>query len=592
MVAAYGPEHVLRMANGAYYQLVGHRELIGRSVRDAFPDLDGQGFFELLDEVYRSGEPFVGRAMPVNLQRDAGGAVEERFVDFVYQPLRAVDKSVIGILAHGVDVTDHIRSQKTSEDQALELEAANEELQTQALALEEVQIELEMQNEELQTLVRQLSKEVAAASESRTAAEEANRSKSAFLATMSHELRTPLNAIIGYHDLLDLGIAGGLTDQQRGYLERINASGHHLLGLINDILDLAKVESGQLTLVLQRERARVSINEALSLVRPQAAAKGLNIIDECANDAVEYFGDRERVRQILLNVIANAVKFTASGAVTITCTCVEDPPDEAYLTGDGPWVVIRVTDTGPGIAPEERDRIFKPFVQADAGLTREYGGTGLGLTISRELARRMGGDLTVESRLDEGSTFSIWVPSEPAVASRIEASVLASTRGADSRPHGYGAVGDLLKGELDSILNRYRSRLRADPAMPTTDSIGDADLEDHAGVLLIDMAQALVVLERSEAVPERLLRDGSEIQRVVAELHGEQRAQMGWTEPAIWRETEILVEEVELAMRRSPLGLSEGELDAALALLRRFLERAGHTALRTLRRRLKTKFDD
>ncbi len=253
MATVRGPEHVLEMANPAYYQLFGHRELIRRRVRDAFPEVEGQGHFELLDRVYHSGEPFVGNGMPLMLQREPGGPLEERFVNFVYQPLRGPDGRVHGILAHGVDVTEQVRAQRIIEEQAAELEAANEELQLQASMLEEAQMELQMANDSLHQANERLQAEAAAAEAARLAAETANRSKSAFVATMSHELRTPLNAILGYNELLELGIAGPLTDQQRSHVERIRSSSRHLLALIDEVLDLARIESGRMH--LSRSRA-------------------------------------------------------------------------------------------------------------------------------------------------------------------------------------------------------------------------------------------------------------------------------------------------------------------------------------------------
>ncbi len=241
------------------------------------------------------------------------------------------------------------------------------------------------------------------------AAREAKAAKSQFLSAMSHEIRTPINAIIGYTALLDLEIAGPLTAAQSQYLARIRASSSHLLKLIDDVLDLAKVEAGRMEVRRESAQAAAAMTMAVGLVDPQAIAAGVTI--DCQEGCTEcYLGDEDRVRQILVNLLANAVKFTdRGGRVTVTCGTTRDPDLDAQLTGEGPWVFIRIADTGIGIAPELKDAVFEPFLQADQGHTRKQGGTGLGLTISRELARRMGGDLTLRSVLGEGSCFTLWL---------------------------------------------------------------------------------------------------------------------------------------------------------------------------------------
>jgi len=216
---------------------------------------------------------------------------------------------------------------------------------------------------------------------------------------MSHELRTPLNAIGGYAELLEMGIRGPITAEQREDLHRIQSSQRHLLGLINEVLNYAKLETGTVSYDICEVRVRESLVAAESLVAPQARAKGITLgTPECLPDVVAL-ADPEKLRQILVNLLSNAVKFTDSGGrVDMSCLA------------DAQRVRIGIIDTGIGIPADKLHVIFDPFVQVRGDLARRHEGTGLGLAISRDLARAMGGDLTVESTLHEGSTFTLVLP--------------------------------------------------------------------------------------------------------------------------------------------------------------------------------------
>ncbi|HEX6600087.1 MAG TPA: PAS domain-containing protein [Gemmatimonadaceae bacterium] len=497
------PDWRFELVNDAYYQLVGNRPLIGRTVAEALPEVMDQGFIELLETVVRSGRPFVGREIAVSLQRGTG-APEERYLDFVYQPLTDGEGNAVGVVAHGHDVTEHTLARRELERVNAELERSTAELrvseerwrtlfeqapmpvavmtgpdhiytlvspryaestaggrQIVGRPLREVFPELEGQGlfERVESVYRsgvpwtameqrvlidrnqdgtteeywfnlgyqplreasgavyavasvaydvtaqvraRLGIEMARefAEEARREAEEANQAKSAFLTMMSHELRTPLNAVTGYSDLLLVGVRGELTDRQREDVQRIKRSGQYLLGLINDMLNFAKLESGQVEFRLQDVEVVPLLEGMAELIMPQVQSKGLHYrFSSCERSPVVHV-DAEKLRQILLNLLANAVKFTESGGeVSLACGI------------DAGMVRITVRDTGRGIPEDQLTRVFDPFVQVDRHLTpTSQQGVGLGLSISRDLALGMGGRLEAESTVGEGSAFTLILP--------------------------------------------------------------------------------------------------------------------------------------------------------------------------------------
>ena len=409
--------------------------LVGELLRQPAPSLEDRAG---AGAVVRTGEPVLVERIPPEMLAEAAGGDEAYLAllrrlaprSSVIVPLRAGSR-VLGALAAatveggrsalGADdlallqqlagraalLVEGARAHadlgvahELLQQQASELEMQAEELQVQAAEMEAAQAELEEANQELQRANRELRQQGRIAEAARAEAEEANRAKAQFLATMSHELRTPLNAIGGYVDLIELEIHGPVTDAQRRGLERVRRNQRHLLTLINDILNFARLEAGQ----VEFDRAAVPVEALLanleSLVEPQLQARGLAYSCAGCDPALAVWGDEERIHQILINLLTNATKFThAGGRIAIDCVA------------DGEWVRVRVHDDGPGIPADRIHTIFDPFVQLNrrGGAGGEQG-VGLGLAISRDLARRMEGDLTVESVEGDGAVFTLTLP--------------------------------------------------------------------------------------------------------------------------------------------------------------------------------------
>jgi len=282
---------------------------------------------------------------------------------------------------------------------------------TMAAEVDASQTKLARQVDEAHRLALELDR-------ARDIAVSASKAKSNFLATMSHEIRTPINAIIGYADILDLGISGPLTSKQLENVHRIRTSSSHLLALINDMLDLSRIELGSMRLTTTQISTRQSIDAALALLQPAAAEKDIRMIVEADDRRAEtYVGDERGVQQALANLLSNAVKFTKSGGeIRVATSLASAFSVSEFLDPSRTYVAISVADTGIGIDENKIGRLFQPFTQLEAEggnpYTRLTSGAGLGLSISRHLARMMGGDITVESTPQSGSTFTLWLPHE------------------------------------------------------------------------------------------------------------------------------------------------------------------------------------
>ena len=316
------------------------------------PEIEGQGFFELLDHVSQSGESFISRESAIQLQREPGAPLEERFVDFVYQPILDEDKKVVGIFAHGVDITEQVRARREAEN--------------------------------------------------------ANRAKDEFLATLSHELRTPLASIMGWATLLQNEKIG--PAERAVGLHSIERNARVQAQLIEDILDVSRMIAGKMRLNAKPLFLREIIDEALNAILPAAQAKNVRFQRIFDEDAGLVLGDAMRLQQIVSNLLSNALKFTPeNGKVEVALKRIEAHSEEPSV--EKTCVEMKICDSGIGIAPETLPYVFDRFRQADSSSTRAQGGLGLGLAIVQHLVELHGGSIAVQSDgLGRGTIFTVKLP--------------------------------------------------------------------------------------------------------------------------------------------------------------------------------------
>jgi signal transduction histidine kinase/ActR/RegA family two-component response regulator len=338
-----GPDHVFDFANHAYMRLIGQRELIGKPVRLAVPEASGQGFFELLDEVYRTGQPFFAHDLPIQLQHTPGAPLVERFLDFVYQPIIEADGSVSGIFVQGSDVTER------------------------NVALD--------------------------------ALREADRRKDEFLAMLAHELRNPLAPISAAAEMLKFATLDAHSVHTASDI--ISRQVSHMASLVDDLLDIARVSRGQITLDMQSVDLKALLSEAIEQVRPLIKAREHQFEAQLSDETLRVIGDRKRLVQVISSLLNNAAKYTPTGG-TVSVRLAANPEET---------ISLEVRDNGIGIDAELLPRVFELFTQGNRSADRGQGGLGIGLALVKGIVDLHGGSVEASSAgANAGSQFTLTLP--------------------------------------------------------------------------------------------------------------------------------------------------------------------------------------
>lgn len=375
--------HILEFSPGAE-RIFGYsrEEVIGKRVAMLHLPEDSYRIPGAIEAMKQGKEGFAGES---TLVRKSG----ERFPAlFTTHPIFDAQGNMVAALGISVDITER----KRAEEELAKYREHLEELVKERTA------ELEKSQQALIKFVEDLKNTTEELKDANTRLKEIDYLKSVFMASMSHELRTPLNSIIGFTGIMLMGLSGDLNDEQKKQLTMVKNSADHLLNLINDVLDISKIEAGKIEFSLEEFRLQDTVKEVIETISSSAVEKGLELVMDVSED-IMLLSDRRRVKQILMNITVNAVKFTETGSVRI----------EAKIKGSQS-LEIKVTDTGIGIKEEDISRLFQPFQQIDMTLTKKFDGTGLGLHISQKLATLMGGHISAKSEHGKGSEFSIILP--------------------------------------------------------------------------------------------------------------------------------------------------------------------------------------
>lgn len=365
-----GPEHVFELANPAYYQLLGREGILGEPVREAIPELAGQGYLELLDRVYQTGVPFVGKEMRIRLRRRADGELEDAYLNFIYLPLRDPEGAITGIFVHGVDITEQVLARQRIEA----LAAENEQLYREA--------------RHAQVVLQQRAEQLA----------EADRRKDEFLATLAHELRNPLAPIRnGLHLMRQARNDPDTVERARAMMDR---QVQQMVRLIDDLLDLSRISRGTIELRKESVDLATVLRNAVETSRPLLEQSRHTLVQRLPEKPVLVNGDVTRLTQVFGNLLNNAAKYTEPGGrIELEVTCEEGA------------VQVRVRDNGVGIAPEMLCQVFQMFSQVDRTLERSRGGLGIGLSIVKQLVEMHGGTVEAHSEgLGRGSEFLVRLP--------------------------------------------------------------------------------------------------------------------------------------------------------------------------------------
>ncbi|HTH95428.1 MAG TPA: ATP-binding protein [Rhodocyclaceae bacterium] len=397
-------------ATDAYLRatLVERDQAIGRPLFDVFPDnpedpsADGVRNLRLSLEYVLQHRITNTMAVQKYDVRNADGVFEERHWSCVNTPVFDAHGKVCVIIHRAEDVTEYVRLRH--DKQALQSRATHmeNEVYQRAQEVQRANQEIARKNAEL---------------------EQASRTKSEFLANMSHELRTPLNSIIGFSDVLKAGLGGDLNPSQLDYIGHVHQSGQHLLALINDILDLSKVEAGKMELMLSEIDIKVVLTSSLSIVKGRASLRRIELLLDVSPELTKVQVDERKFKQILFNLFSNAIKFSQEASeIRVAARRVSRNDvgrfdlDRAFrvlpmaLNSHQSFLELSVTDQGIGISQDGLDRLFAPFTQIDTGLGRKFEGTGLGLVMVMRLAELHGGSVGVSSKEHDGSTFKVWLP--------------------------------------------------------------------------------------------------------------------------------------------------------------------------------------